>query len=169
LSERLTKKVGIIGISRMVATSVNILVANMFLSRYLGQAEYGTFQQTWFLTHMVLEISLLGIPVGLLYFLPNLSEEKQKGLLIRLSLAMAVIGAVVASLLYVVAPFVADRFGNPALVWTIRTFSLYAFFALPGLPMDSFLITRNRHALLGGITVIHSILFVAAVSSGTAS
>lgn len=149
--------------SRMVATSVNILVANMFLSRYLDRVEYGTFQQTWFLTHMILEIALLGIPVGLLYFLPNMTEEKQKGLLLRLSLSVVAIGAVVALLIYGIAPLAAERFSNPALERTLRTFALYAFFALPGLPMDSFLIARNRHSLLGGITLMHSVLLVAAI------
>ncbi len=163
MSERLTKKVGVIGLSRMVATSVNILAANMFLSRYLDRVEYGTFQQTWFLTHMILEIALLGIPVGLLYFLPNLTEEKQKGVLTRLSLSIVVIGAVVAAVIYSVAPFAAEQFSNPALQRTLRTFALYAFFALPGLPMDSFLIARNRHSLLAGITLIHSILLVIAI------
>ncbi len=147
----------------MVATSVNVLVANMFLSRYLDRVEYGTFQQTWFLTHMILEISLLGIPVGLLYFLPKLSEGEHKGLLLRLGATLAVVGAVVAALIWAGAPAIAARFSNVALEKTLRIFSLYALFALPGLPIDSFLIARNRHARLGVITVIHSLLLVAAV------
>ncbi len=163
MSDSLTKKVGIIGATRIVATSLNLLVVSMFLSRHLGQAEYGTFQQTWFFTHMILEIGLLGTPIGILYFLPKLSRPEAKGFLIRLMLSLACVGAIVGAALYSAAPLLASFFGNPALEQTLRIFSFYAILVLPGLPLDSFLIAKNRHGHLGILTILHSVLLVTAV------
>ncbi|MBN1825886.1 MAG: oligosaccharide flippase family protein [Candidatus Eisenbacteria bacterium] len=159
----LTKKVGVIGFSRMVALSLNVLVVSMFLSRHLDAAAYGTFQQTWFLTHMVLEIALLGFPVGILYFLPKMSQPMRRGFLVRAAAALTGIGALLGCLLWFGAPLVARWFDNPSLSGTLRTFAVYAFFVLPGLPMDAFLISQNRHRLLGLLTVIHAVLLVSAV------
>ena len=163
MSGGLTRKVGIIGVSRLVATSVTVLVVNMFLSRYLDRAVYGTFQQTWFFTHMLIEIALLGFPVGILYILPKLTPAERKGFLVRLTLLLVLIGGALAAALYLLAPSIAGWFHNPRLTGTFRVFALYAFFVLPGMPMDAFLITQNRHRLLGVVTVAHSLLLVAAV------
>lgn len=159
----LTRKVGIIGASRLVATSVTALAVSMFLSRHLDQVQYGTFQQTWFFTHMCIEIALLGVPVGILYFGPRLSPGERKGFLIRVTALLAVVGALLALGLFAGAPFMARAFRNPMLEGTLRTFSLYALFVVPGLPMDAFLITQNRHRLLGLVTVAHSGALLAAV------
>ncbi|RPJ44577.1 MAG: hypothetical protein EHM19_06525, partial [Candidatus Latescibacterota bacterium] len=163
LSGGLTKKVGIIGASRLVATSFTALVVNMFLSRYLEPASYGTFQQAWFLSQMAIEIALLGIPIGILYFMPKLNGPERKGLLVRIVLLLAGIGVFLALLLVLTAPFVATAFRNPDLVRTLRVFALYALFVVPGIPMDAFLIAQNRHRLLGLLTIVHSVLLVAAI------
>ncbi|MFH1278336.1 MAG: oligosaccharide flippase family protein [Candidatus Eisenbacteria bacterium] len=159
----LTKKVGIIGSSRLVATSVTVLVVSMFLSRHLDRALYGTFQQTWFFTNMCIEIALLGFPVGILYFGPKLTPGERKGFLIRVTALLALVGALLALGLFLGAPFVARTFRNPMLLGTLRTFALYALFVVPGMPMDAFLITQNRHRLLGVVTIAHSAVLVAAV------
>jgi O-antigen/teichoic acid export membrane protein len=163
VSGGLTRKVGIIGASRLVATSVTALAVNMFLSRYFDQATYGTFQQTWFFSQMLIEIALLGFPIGLLYFTPKLTMPERKGLFLRSLLLLAGIGAALALVLFASAPLVARSFRNPELAHTLRVFALYALFVIPGIPMDAFLIAQNRHRLLGVLTVIHSVLFVAAV------
>jgi O-antigen/teichoic acid export membrane protein len=163
LSGGLTKKVGIIGASRLVASSFTALAVNMYLSRYLDQAAYGTFQQTWFLTQMTIEIALLGFPIGILYFVPKLTAPERKGLLVRSLLFLTGIGAFLTLLLFGAAPFVAHAFRNPDLRDTLRIFCLYALFMVPGIPMDAFLIAQNRHRLLGLLTLAHSLLFVAAV------
>jgi len=163
LSGGLTKKVGVIGAARMVALSVNILVASIFLSRYLDQGAYGTFQQTWFFTHMLLEIALLGFPVGILYFFPKFSPDERKAFFIRFLGGLVLLGGALALLLYGCAPLLASAFHNPALKETFRIFALYALFSLPGLPMDALLIAQDRHKLLGVITVAHATLLLAAV------
>lgn len=163
MSGELTKKAGVIGISRLVATSVNVLIVSMFLSRYLDQTAYGTFQQTWFFTHMCMEIAMFGFPVGILYFAPKLTLPERKGFFLRITAGLLGMGALLGLALYLGAPFIARTFQNPALEGTFRTFALYAFFLLPSLPMDAFLITQNRHGLLSVITLIHSTLIVAAV------
>ncbi|MFH1679634.1 MAG: oligosaccharide flippase family protein [Candidatus Eisenbacteria bacterium] len=163
MSGSLTRKVGVIGASRLVASSVTALLVSMYLSRAFDRATYGTFQQTWFFTQMAVEIALLGFPIGILYIVPRLTEPERRGLLVRVVLLLAGVGAALAALLYGGAPFVSRLFGNPELGKTLRIFSLYALFVVPGIPMDAFLIAQNRHRLLGLLTVAHSVLLVAAV------
>jgi len=163
LRDNLTRRAGIIGASRLVASSVVGLVVSVVLSRVFDPAVYGTFQQTWFLTQMTIEIALFGIPIGILYFVPRLTEPERRGLFLRVFLLLAGIGAVLAALLYGAAPHVSRLFDNPALEGTLRVFSLYALFLVPGIPMDAFLIAQERHRLLGLLTIAHSLLFLAAV------
>ncbi|NNE08993.1 MAG: oligosaccharide flippase family protein, partial [Gemmatimonadetes bacterium] len=163
MTESLTRRVGAIGVSRIIATSVNVLVVNVVLSRALDQNLYGTFQQTWFFAQMLMELFLLGFPVAILYFLPKMTEPERKGFLSRALLILFAVGAVLAAGLWLGAPRLAVFFNNDALTASFRIIAWYALFALPGIPLDAFLITMGRHRTLGIVTILHSVFFVLAV------
>ncbi len=163
MTESLTRRVGVIGVSRLIATSVNVLVVNVVLSRALDQNLYGTFQQSWFFVQMLMELFLLGFPVAILYFLPKMTEPERKGFLSRALVILFAVGAVLGAGLWLGAPWLAAFFNNDALTASFRIIAWYALFALPGIPLDAFLITMGRHRTLGIVTILHSIFFVLAI------
>lgn len=163
MTQSLTRRVGMIGVSRMIATSVNVLVVNVVLSRSLDQSLYGTFQQSWFFVQMLMELFLLGFPVAILYFLPKIADSERKGFLTRSLGILFAVGTVLASGLWLAAPQLAALFNNDALAASFRIIAWYALFALPGIPLDAFLITMGRHRTLGIVTILHSVFFVLAI------
>jgi O-antigen/teichoic acid export membrane protein len=131
-----------------------------FLSRLLSQYDYGTYQQVWLFYGLVSEFFILGIPGGLLYFIPRLDRHRHKTLVLQNYLLLGVIGVIFAAATWISAEFVAQRFNNPALGKYLQIFCIYPILALPTASFTLLLVAEDRSSWAAIYSWLQTILFI---------
>jgi O-antigen/teichoic acid export membrane protein len=133
---------------------------SFFLSRLLSQYVYGTYQQVWLFYGLVSQFFILGIPGGLLYFIPRLDRSKHKTLVLQNYLLLGMIGIIFAAATWISADFVAQRFNNPALAKYLQIFSFYPILALPTAGFTLLLVAEDRSSWAAIYSWSQTILFI---------
>jgi O-antigen/teichoic acid export membrane protein len=152
------------------AQAVAQLATLMVLARLFSRAEVGCYRQVWLVFNTLTPVLLLGVPYSILYFMPRLDAEARRQFALRTVTLLLVLGAAFALVMGAGAPFIARLMKNPALVPLLRTFALYALFALPTAVLSNLLVADGRHraagAVIGGFafTLTAAVIVAAAVT-----
>lgn len=125
-----------------------------FLSRMLDKGTYGSFQQLWLIYYVMLAVFLAGLDQSIMYFVPRLAPENRKTFIAQTFLLLLFLSAASALLLAGGADWIAKALNNPALKTALRVFSVFCFFALPTLVLDSTFVCNRKPWVSAGFNVI---------------
>ena len=140
-----------------VTTVVQMVVA-AFLARYLSQAEYGTYKQTYLTFSLLVPLLSLGLPAALLYFIPK-NEARERGVVLEVLLLLSAGGlAFSAFLLLGGANLLASWFNNPALSTTLKWFAILPAFSLVRLIVSPALIAKAKPMQVAFFSITGGIL-----------
>ncbi len=119
-------KVLLLSLLGLFSQATSILLGIVLVRLYLP-AEYGTFRQAFFLVETVAYICTIALPASLLYFLPGMSPERQKGMVLQTMLSLAALGLVGSVVLRLFSAQFSELFNNPELAEILPYFSFYPF------------------------------------------
>ena len=121
-----------------------MIVLFIILSYLFSTADYGSFRQALMINKGLLELFALGIPMSIYYFLSRLQDDSKKMFIAQSLMVLAALGMVCSFLVFVFSGLIAEKFNNPDLEHLLRLFSLYPFFVLPTLALESVLVTLGH-------------------------
>jgi len=151
------------------AQSLAQLATIVVLTRLFSRGDYGSYRQVWLVYFMLSPVLLLGVPSSVLYFLPRLESDERRRFALRTVCLLLVLGALLSVLIAGAAPLIAARMHNPHLLALLRTFSLYALFALPAAVLPNLLVAGGRHRAAGAITGGFALMLAAGVITAAAT
>jgi len=140
----LSDRTGIILLGNIVNSAAG-LALGIILVRVMSKSDYGTYRQVWLIFQTLSSILLLGIPSSILYFVPTLREDEQKGFIYQTVLFLLCIGFVMGIIFFFASGFIAEKFNNPGLAQFLKIMSIFPIFAMPTVYLQNFLIATDRH------------------------
>ena len=153
----LSFRAAVLAFGNGTAAVAQMLIAAV-LARYLTQADFGIYKQTFLLYNTVLPVICLGLPAALLYFLPR-QEERARNVLCENLLILAVGGAVLSAFLLLGgAELVAHLFSEPKLVTPLRWFAIHPLFSLPLAAVAPCLIAAQRAEWVAGFAIARGMI-----------
>ena len=130
--------------------TISMIVLFIILSRLFSESEYGSVRQALMINKGLLEVFALGIPMSIYYFLSRLRDSRKKIFITQSLVMLGVLGLLCSFIVFMTAGLISEKFDNPELEGLLRIFSLYPFFVLPTLALESVLVTlgyTKRYAL----------------------
>lgn len=147
-----------------------LLLLSIILSRYLSVSDYGAYKQTLLVFSTLVVIFTIGIPNSISYFVPQLSENKQKTLILQTYILLTILGLTVSLLMFFGANLIANSFHNEKLSIFLKWLSLYPIFFLPSQSYTNLFISLGRAKLTGllslGFGIIKFIFVLSVVLLG---
>jgi len=135
-----------------------LLLLSIILSRYLSVSDYGAYKQTLLVFSTLVVIFTIGIPNSISYFIPQLSEKKQKTLILQTYFILTILGFIVSLLMFFGADLIAKSFHNEKLALFLKWLSLYPLFFLPTQSYTNLFISLERAKLTGLLSLSFGVI-----------
>jgi len=143
----LSDKTGFLIVANLVKYSIGFMVP-IVLVRALNQQEYGSYQQLLLIGNALAGIMTLGLPASIYYFYHHVSTTgRRPALVLQTVFMLAVMGLVSGALVYLAAPFLAQRMSNPDLTGFLNIYAFYVVFFIASEHFIHFLISQDRYRL----------------------
>ncbi|GAB4507883.1 MAG: oligosaccharide flippase family protein [Sulfuricaulis sp.] len=155
----LSDKAGFLIIANLIKYTIGFMVP-IVLVRMLNQHEYGSYQQILLVGTALVGIMTLGLPTSIYYFYHHVSAGRRPVLILQTVVMLAMTGLISGALVYLAAPFLAQRMNNPALTGLFSIYALYVVFFIASEHFIHFLISQNRYRLAVGFETGEAILRV---------
>ncbi len=128
----LSSRALVIAVGAGLQTLIAQVGVNLVLVRVLPDQEtFGSYRQVMLIVNTLLPIALLGIHMGLYFYLPRIPMGSQRAFMMKAFGALSVVGWAVAALIFLSAPRLAGSFDNASLTALLRSISPYFGFLLP--------------------------------------
>lgn len=152
MTVKIGQRVGWVMLGRI--TSIGALLSvNIFLSRLLGENDYGRFQQLWLMVSVSVPIFVCGLPLSLSYFLPRLDNAERHQFMRQTGFILFFSGGLYSLILAVAVSFLVH---DPLLVSQVRVIAIIGFGLISSSFLEFFLINYHRHRLLFVVLAIIS-------------
>ncbi len=145
----LSDKAGFLIVANLIKYAVGFMMP-IVLVRMLDQDSYGSYQQLLLVGTAMAGIMTLGLPASIYYFYHHGPSSRRTALIFQTVFMLALAGLVSGALVYVTAPFLAQRMSNPALTSLLGTYALYVVLFIASEHFIHFLISQDRYRLAVG-------------------
>ncbi len=132
-----------LGIGTLSSLALSI-VTSAILSRYFNKSDYGTYRQIIYAYSTLLVIFSAGLPNVFSYFLPRYSIQQGKDIVIKITLALFVLGVIFSIALFACSKPIAMVLKNPELEKGLKIFSVIPMLLLPTLGIDGIFATYKK-------------------------
>ena len=136
----------------------------MIIVRMLAKEEVGTYRQAFLVYTFLASLLSLHLDGSLYYFVPRLRDTRLAGFLRQTFVLTALMGGLIAVMMYLGAGTFARILGNDDLVPLVQILCLYPFGEKLLLLVPSFMISRDRAVHAGLYTVAGALLRIALVA-----
>ena len=145
----LSDKAGFLIVANLIKYAVGFMMP-IVLVRMLDQDSYGSYQQLLLVGTAMAGIMTLGLPASIYYFYHQGPASKRTALIFQTVVMLALAGLVAGALVYLAAPFLAQRMSNPSLTGLLGTYALYVVLFIASEHFVHFLISQDRYRLAVG-------------------
>lgn len=159
---RLSTQAAMIATGRGVAMLSTLLTAAV-LSRLLAPELYGTYRQLWLVYQILTPVIVLGIPMSVAFFIPQMKRVEQKAFMVQNGSVLLAGGVVAGIVLALVATPLARAFGNPELPALLPVFGLFVLCSMPFLLVDVFLVSRGQPKAAAAVSILSAVFQAIAV------
>ncbi|PKM44130.1 MAG: hypothetical protein CVV03_08015 [Firmicutes bacterium HGW-Firmicutes-8] len=134
-------------------------IFGIIIVRILSYEEYAIYKQGMLVVNMVVSFGAIISPISLGYFMArSKSRDEKKIYVFQTMYGSAIIGILIAILIYAFRQQVALTYNNQALAYFLPLFALLSFFILTENFFSYYMVSENRTKTLAIITVIFSLV-----------
>ncbi len=138
-------------------TSSSTIILGIILVRLISQDTLGTFRQVFLAERFLAGLIALQIGSSLYYFIPKLSSDKQRALVLQSTLVSLFMAGLTFLVMFFASDYVARLFSNPLIAPLIKICAFYPFASRVIELIPAYMISTDRPVRAGVFTLLASI------------